>query len=175
MNSSNVAAVFWHTSFFDEGNKKAYCQCSTRGCSAFHSEWCHTSMVPCYTDVLSSLLALLTYIAQYFVYSDWEQIAWCYFCVKASKAIGVIWKSKVRVQKSWQSGVGPKRGRGWGVFLWMSSLIRILLWEHKVTQTELQCFYDKCYLCGNISAFWQTPLHLEHMRNQSCVEGLNQQ
>lgn len=52
--------------------------------------------------------------------------------MRASKAIGAVWKSKVGVQESWQSGVGANEGEGRGIrggFLRMSSVIITVLWR----------------------------------------------
>lgn len=50
--------------------------------------------------------------------------------MRASKAIGAVRESKVRVQESWQSGVGADQGEGRRIregFQWMSSVIIIVL------------------------------------------------
>lgn len=81
----------------------------------------------CYVTWMFCLpCALLTHITLYFVHTDWKQIAQWHFCVRASRAIGSVWKSKVRVQKSCQPGVGAIKGEERRIrerFLWMSSVI----------------------------------------------------
>ena len=72
---------------------------------------------------------LLTHITQYFVHTDWEQIAQWNVCVRAGKAIGAVWKSKVRVQESCNSGARADKWEGRRIrerFLWMSSVISMV-------------------------------------------------